>query len=172
MLLNTLANRAGLSYDDNGALARSGTLQQDLLEALNRPAYFSAPAPKSLGKEWVMEHSLRSIEASDASVTDKLHTVCHHVAQQLQLALPTLHEGQHRVLLTGGGAFNGYLVEQIRQHLGPKYNVEVPAPEVVSFKEALIFAFLGVLRWRGEPNCLSSVTGASRTNVGGAIYLC
>ncbi|OKL40718.1 anhydro-N-acetylmuramic acid kinase [Pontibacter flavimaris] len=171
MLLNTLANSVGLPYDDNGALARSGTLHPKLLEDLNQPAYFSAPAPKSLGKEWVLAHSLKSIGESDASVADKLHTVCHHIAQQLQHALPKLHEGQHRVLLTGGGAFNGYLVEQIQQQLGPMYNVEVPSPEVVSFKEALIFAFLGVLRWRGEHNCLSSVTGASRNNIGGAIYL-
>ncbi|WP_276498286.1 anhydro-N-acetylmuramic acid kinase [Pontibacter litorisediminis] len=172
MLLNTLANSMGLPYDDNGKLARSGTLQQDLLDALNEPAYFAAPAPKSLGKEWVLEHSLKSLEESTASVADKLHTVCHHIAQQLRNALPLLHGGQHRVLLTGGGAFNGYLAGQIQQQLGPQYNVEVPAPEVVSFKEALIFAFLGVLRWRGEPNCLSSVTGASRSNVGGAVYLC
>ncbi|TPE42731.1 anhydro-N-acetylmuramic acid kinase [Pontibacter mangrovi] len=171
MLLNTLANSVGKPYDNNGELARSGMLAPQLLEALNRPAYFLDPAPKSLGKEWILEHSLKSIEESAASVADKLHTVCHHIAQQLRQALPQLHEGQHHVLLTGGGAFNGYLVEQIQQQLGSKYNVEVPAPEVVSFKEALIFAFLGVLRWRGEHNCLSSVTGASRDNIGGAIYL-
>lgn len=171
MLLNTLANGLGKPYDHNGALARSGTLEPKLLEALNAPAYFAAPAPKSLGKEWVLEHSLKSIADSPASVADKLHTVCHHIAQQLRQALPPLHEGQHRVLTTGGGAFNGYLVEQIQQQLGPKYTVEIPVPEVVSFKEALVFAFLGVLRWRGEHNCLSSVTGASRNNVGGAIYL-
>lgn len=172
MLLNTLANSVGMAYDYNGNLARSGSLQPALLDALNAPAYFTAPAPKSLGKEWVLEHSLRSLAESSASVADKLHTVCQHIAQQIQQALPSLHQGQHRVLLTGGGAFNLYLVEQIQEQLGPDYNVEVPEPEVVSFKEALIFAFLGVLRWRGEHNCLSSVTGASQNNVGGAIYLC
>ncbi|MCX2740459.1 anhydro-N-acetylmuramic acid kinase [Pontibacter anaerobius] len=172
MLLNTLANSLGMPYDNNGDLARSGSLQHNLLEALNSPSHFSTPPPKSLGKEWVLQYSLKSIEESQASVADKLHTVCHHIAQQLRQALPLLHEGRHRVLLTGGGAFNAYLVEQIKQQLGAQYEVEVPAPEVVSFKEALIFAFLGVLRWRGEHNCLSSVTGASRNNTGGAIYLC
>lgn len=172
MLLNTLANSIGKPYDKDGELARSGSLQPDLLSTLNQPAYFSAPAPKSLGKEWVLEHSLKSIEESNASVIDKLHTVCQHIAQQIQQALPPLHEGMHHVLLTGGGAFNTFLIEQIQKQLGSKFLVEVPEPEVVSFKEALIFAFLGVLRWRGEHNCLSSVTGASRNNVGGAIYLC
>lgn len=172
MLLNTLANIIGKPYDNNGDIARSGSLQPTLLEQLNAPSYFSEPAPKSLGKEWVLEHSLKSINDSNAAVADKLHTTCVHIAQQIKLALPLLHEGQHRVLLTGGGAFNLYLVELIREQLGPRYTVEVPSPEVVSFKEALIFAFLGVLRWRGEHNCLSSVTGASQNNIGGAIYLC
>lgn len=171
MLLNALANSIGKPYDENGNTARSGSLDQSLLQQLNAPAYFSAPAPKSLGKEWVLAHSHASITDSTASVADKLNTVCHHIAQQLTQALPPLHEGLHRVLLTGGGAFNLYLVEQIQRQLGAAYQVEVPEPEVVSFKEALIFAFLGVLRWRGEHNCLSSVTGASRNNIGGSIYL-
>lgn len=172
MLLNTLAGSIGLPYDNNGKQARSGSLHRGLLQELNAPAYFSAPAPKSLGKEWVLEHSLRTLTASTAPVADKLNTTCHHIAQQLKQALIPLHKGQHRVLLTGGGAFNGYLVELLQGYLGDNYSVEVPTPEVVSFKEALIFAFLGVLRWRGEANCLQSVTGASHNNVGGAIYLC
>ncbi|WP_114777574.1 anhydro-N-acetylmuramic acid kinase [Botryobacter ruber] len=170
MLLNTLANETGLPYDQDGQLARRGTLQQVLLQELNAPAYFSAPYPKSLGKEWVLYNSLASLAASKASPADKLHTACHHIAVQVKKALPVLHQGQHRVLLTGGGAFNVYLVELLQQYLGADFRVEVPAPEIVSFKEALIFAFLGVLRWRGEVNCLSSVTGASHDNVGGAIY--
>ncbi|MCC9136624.1 anhydro-N-acetylmuramic acid kinase [Pontibacter silvestris] len=172
MLLNTLANTLDMPYDKDGAVARSGSIQQDLLHQLNSPAYFTSPFPKSLGKEWVLEHSLQTLTASSASVPDKLHTCCHHIAIQLKKALPRLHNGQHRLLLTGGGAFNLYLVELIKEYLGESFIVEVPAPEVVSFKEALIFAFLGVLRWRGEHNCLSSVTGARHNNAGGAIYMC
>ncbi|WP_347159986.1 anhydro-N-acetylmuramic acid kinase [Pontibacter chitinilyticus] len=171
MLLNHLANSIGQPYDADGCLARSGQLLPDLLAQLNAPTYFRQLPPKSLGKEWVLAHSLQSIEAHPGSVADKLHTVCHHIAQQLQQALPTLHPQQHQVLLTGGGAFNLYLVELIQQYLGDAFRVEVPEPEVVSFKEALIFAFLGVLRWRGEHNCLRSVTGAIHDNCGGAIYL-
>jgi len=172
MLLNILANTVGCAYDDEGALARSGSLQPELLQQLNAPAYFTAPAPKSLGKEWVLAHSLKALYAASAAVPDKLHTTCHHIATQLKQALPPLHAGQHRVLLTGGGAFNRFLVELLQEYLGEQYWVEVPEPEVVSFKEALIFAFLGVLRWRGEHNSLRSVTGASHDNAGGAIYLC
>lgn len=171
MLLNQLANSLGMAYDKDGLLARSGALQQDLLDQLNAPAYFTDAAPKSLGKEWILENSLQVIASHHASAIDKLHTVCQHIAQQLKQALQPLHQGRHRVLLTGGGAFNLYLVELLAQQLGPDFSVEVPEPEVVSFKEALIFAFLGVLRWRGEHNCLRSVTGARHDNIGGAIYL-
>ncbi len=172
MLLNTLANSLGHAYDHNGDLARSGSLQPELLAQLNAPAYFAAPAPKSLGKEWVLAHSLHTLQASTASIPDKLHTVCHHIALQLKQSLLKLHEQRHRLLLTGGGAFNAYLVQLLQEYLGEQCLVEVPDPQVVSFKEALIFAFLGVLRWRGEHNCLRSVTGASQDNIGGAIYLC
>ncbi|WP_439880965.1 anhydro-N-acetylmuramic acid kinase [Pontibacter sp. MBLB2868] len=172
MLLNTLANLISKPYDDKGETARQGEMQQTLFQTLNQPAYFSSSPPKSLGKEWVLRNSLQTISDDNSSVQDKLHTVCHHIAFQIRQALPTLHQqGVHRVLLTGGGAFNTFLAELIQQYLGDKYKVEVPAPEIVSFKEALIFAFLGVLRWRGEYNCLKSVTGASQDNVGGAIYL-
>ena len=75
------------------------------------------------------------------------------------------------MLVTGGGAFNTFLIELLKQYLGNEFEVVIPEPELVSFKEALIFAFLGVLRWHHEANCLKSVTGAEKDNVGGAIYL-
>ncbi|MBF9253196.1 anhydro-N-acetylmuramic acid kinase [Pontibacter sp. 172403-2] len=171
MLLNHLANSMGQPYDEGGRVARSGKLLPGLLAALNAPLYFAQAPPKSLGKEWVLDNSLQSIESYAGTIEDKLHTVCHHIAMQIQQALPLLHRQQHRVLLTGGGAFNTYLVELMQCYLGDAFEVEVPEPEVVSFKEALIFAFLGVLRWRGEHNCLRSVTGAAHDNTGGAIYL-
>ncbi|HEY4651110.1 MAG TPA: anhydro-N-acetylmuramic acid kinase [Pontibacter sp.] len=170
MLLNTLAQQAGYSYDEDGKLARSGSLDVALLEQLNAPEYFSQPYPKSLGKEWVLEHSLQTIAGSTASLPDKLHTTCHHIAQQIAKALQPANYKQ-RLLVTGGGAFNLYLIELLRQYAGENYTIEVPAPEIVSFKEALVFAFLGVLRWRNEPNSLKTVTGASRNSVGGAIYM-
>ena len=172
MLLNTLANELNLAYDKNGETARSGKLDKDLLQQLNAPAYFSASFPKSLGKEWVDENSLRSISASGISIPDKLHTACHHIAFQISEAVKTVGKTTQkpRMLVTGGGAFNTFLIELLQKYLGEACDIVVPEPEVVSFKEALIFAFLGVLRWRNEVNCLSSVTGASKDNVGGSIY--
>ncbi|MBA9078495.1 MULTISPECIES: anhydro-N-acetylmuramic acid kinase [Rufibacter] len=171
MLLNPLAGQLGMPYDKNGDQARSGSFNQALFDRLNEPSYFSAPSPKSIGKEWADENSLRAIQESKAAVQDKLHTACHHMGYQIAQAVRQ-HADQQRgkLLLTGGGAFNSFLVEQIRHYLGPTFEVVVPEPELVNFKEALIFAFLGVLRWRQEPNCLQSVTGARHDNCGGAIY--
>jgi anhydro-N-acetylmuramic acid kinase len=172
MLLNTLANEAGMKYDNQGKLASSGNINEDLLKDLNKPAYFSDHYPKSLGKEWVLEHSLKTLSAyADVPLADRLHTTCHHIAYQIKQALPLLSGKTHRVLTTGGGAFNTYLMELLQRYLGKAFIVEIPEPKIVSFKEALVFAFLGTLRWRGEHNSLKSVTGASRNSIGGAIYL-
>lgn len=173
MLLNTLANELNQPYDKNGELARSGKLNQQLLDKLNAPSYFSAKFPKSLGKEWVDENSLKALNNSEIPVEDKLHTACHHIAFQISEAVKTVGETapKPQMLVTGGGAFNTFLIEILQNYLGESCEVIIPEPVVVSFKEALIFAFLGVLRWRNEVNCLSSVTGASCDNVGGSIYL-
>ncbi|MDQ3290615.1 MAG: anhydro-N-acetylmuramic acid kinase [Bacteroidota bacterium] len=172
MLLNTLVSEINLPYDENGRLARQGQVQTELLEQLNQAEYFSTAPPKSLGKEWVDFNTLKLLLASNCSLADKLQTACHHIAFHVANSIKALlPESQPRqVLATGGGAFNTYLIELIQQALGPAFKVVVPEPELVSFKEALIFAFLGVLRWQQEPNCLSSVTGAPYNNVGGAIY--
>lgn len=173
MLLNTLANELGLPYDEGGRIARQGRLHEATLTELNQADFFLAPYPKSLGREWVDVNSLRTLHAAPLSTADKLQTACHHIAMQVARSIQAVERstiGQRRVLLTGGGAFNTYLVELIRLYLGTSYEGVVPEAELVNFKEALIFAFLGVLRWRQEVNCLSSATGASRDNVGGAIY--
>ncbi|QMU27723.1 anhydro-N-acetylmuramic acid kinase [Adhaeribacter radiodurans] len=172
ILLNTLVSEVDLSYDEDGRLARQGQVQTDLLEQLNQADYFSAPPPKSLGKEWIDAHTLHLLLAANCSLADKLQTACHHIAYHIARSIKEVltNTKPYQVLATGGGAFNTYLVELIQRALGNQFAVIVPEPELVSFKEALVFAFLGVLRWQQQPNCLSSVTGASHDNVGGAIY--
>lgn len=166
MVLNTLAGKAGKAFDDRGNLARSGTLLPGLLESLNQlPFYHQAP-PKSLGKEWVEEYIRPLIPDPGSRIPDLLATFCEHIA--IQVGKNTGTNGADRLLITGGGALNTYLVERIRHHATPQ--VALPDLQTIQFKEALIFAFLGLLRWRGEVNCLSSVTGASKDNIGGAIY--
>ncbi|MBC7448905.1 MAG: anhydro-N-acetylmuramic acid kinase [Hymenobacteraceae bacterium] len=175
-LFNALAAEAGLPYDDDGRLARAGQPVPALRAALDAPAFFTELRPKSLGREWVEAHSLAVLAEFGAwPLADRLRTVIAHVAGQLAHAIRTAlgaaaPAAGRQVLATGGGAFNGYLIEQLRAELAGAAEVIVPAPEIIDFKEAIIFALLGVLRWRGEVNTLASATGARRDSSGGAIY--
>ncbi|MFT5914236.1 MAG: anhydro-N-acetylmuramic acid kinase, partial [Bacteroidia bacterium] len=111
----------------------------------------------------------------DMRIKDKLATVCHHVGMQVAKSLAEADEilakkySYSQILVTGGGAFNNYLIEQINSY-NKSSGVQIPSPNLIQFKEALIFAFLGVLHWRGEVNCLSSATGAKRDSSGGVIF--
>jgi anhydro-N-acetylmuramic acid kinase len=167
MLLNYLA--APQPYDEGGTIARSGQVNSALLEALNCLAFYRAPHPKSLGKEWFLAEVKPLFEQANCSRADKLHTAVIHIAMQLRHTIASLTIPQESVLITGGGAFNHFLIETLKQ-LVPDRAIIVPEPALINFKEAIVFALLGVLRWCGKINCLSSVTGAKADSCGGAIY--
>jgi len=166
IVLNTLAKQLGQEYDKDGLYARKGNINTELLDKLNRLNYYKQPFPKSIGKEWVDQEVFPIVNTFTSSTEDKLATFCIHIAEQLA----TITTGKTgKLLATGGGAFNGFLMEKIKQSC-KNLTVIVPEDNIVSFKEALIIAFLGVLRVRNEVNCLSSVTGASSDSIGGALY--
>jgi len=172
IVLNSIAEKAGAYYDDGGEMARKGIILPGLLEKLNLLPYYTRQAPKSLGKEWALAEIQPLIDvaltlpASDSLLCDLLATFCEHIAIQVaRIVCPMPGE---KILITGGGAFNKFLIERIAQHI--RAEIELPDNKTINFKEALIFAFLAVLRWRNEVNCLMSVTGAARDSVGGAIY--
>ncbi|MFH1160507.1 MAG: anhydro-N-acetylmuramic acid kinase [bacterium] len=171
IVLNKLAALTGRPYDPDGILARSGRLIPLLLEKLNKLPFYHDPAPKSLGKEWVDQYITPLLEPflskPSAFVNDLMHTFCEHIAMQVQRNTGT--NRVNKLLITGGGALNQYLVERIRHHAAVQ--VILPDIQTIQFKEALIFAFLGLLRWRNEVNCLASVTGSKSDHPGGAIYL-
>lgn len=164
--LNALAAEAGLPFDRDGAQARSGRVDKALLERLNALPFHRQKPPKSLGREWFEECVLPLIADRRIAREDRLCTTTEHIAYQLGRALVNA-EGP--VLITGGGARNRYLVERIAAHTSAL--VMLPPSEVIDFKEALVFALLGVLRMRGEPTALATVTGAKRDTVGGAVHM-
>ena len=166
-ILNQLAKRIGLDYDHDGLMARTGSVDIVLLEKLNHLAYYELIPPKSLGFEWTNSFIWPLINESKLSVVDLLRTVVEHAAIQLAQSLSDFARG--KILVTGGGAKNVFLIERFAAHT--KHKLVIPENKIIDYKEALIFAFLGVLRVRREVNCLSSVTGAARDSVGGAIYL-
>lgn len=172
MLLNYLSAREGMAYDEEGKMARSGQLEPGLFKALNNLEYYNLPYPKSTGFEWFRSAILPLMEGSASSNADLLHTSVHHIGYQIAKEIKAHHTaGNHSLLITGGGAYNKFLIETLTHYLGSDWKITIPDQVLVSFKEALIFAFMGLLRSKGEVNVLSSVTGASRDSCSGVVYL-
>jgi anhydro-N-acetylmuramic acid kinase len=165
-VLNFYANQLGLDYDNKGKISRTGYNNPDLLQKLNTLDFYSKKHPKSLGFEFVKETILPIIESFKIKTEDKLNTFTEHVAQQIALALP---KKSGSLFVTGGGAYNDFLMERIQFYL-PEMKIIIPEKNSLEFKEALIFALLGVLKLRNEINVLSSVTGAKNDHSSGVVY--
>ena len=165
VVMNFLANKLGLDFDRDGNLARRGKNIPAFLSALNALPFYDKPAPKSLGMEWVNTTLLPILNSFNAhKVEDLLHTYSMHVVSEIVRNLPK--NGQ--VLFTGGGAFNVYLMEQIQ--LASTAEIVLPSENIIAYKEAIIFAFLGVLRHLDQPNCFSRFTGSSMDHSSGNIF--
>jgi anhydro-N-acetylmuramic acid kinase len=177
-VLNLLAQETGKLYDEGGQMAAAGDLHQPLLEQLNQLEYYREAYPKSLANEFGTDVVYPLISQAVLPAASALRTYTEHIAAQTRLAVSnllkdeTLQDKKYKLLVTGGGAFNTFLVERIAEQLKP-FNVEtiVPNAQLVSYKEALIMALLGVLRWRQAYTVFSSVTGALRDSIGGALWI-
>jgi anhydro-N-acetylmuramic acid kinase len=176
-VLNMLANLAGKEYDKDGEMAAQGKVNNSLLEKLNQLDYYRQPYPKSLANEFGTGIVYPIIQHAELSINDAIRTYTGHIAIQIKNVIAFLVGSQpvaasRQLLVTGGGAFNTFLIGQIKNEL-KELNIEVVVPDkqLVNYKEALIMALMGVLRWREEYNVLSSVTGAARDSIGGALWL-
>ena len=168
IVLNEICKRLGKEYDNEGEFAKDGMLSHYLLNELNQIGYYKQMAniPKSLGKEWVLKNIYPLIDQYELDEKDTLRTFCEHIAIQISKALSTRPKG--KLLITGGGVYNTFLVECIKNYI--IHEIIIPDKNIIEYKEAMLFAFLGVLRMRNEINCLKSVTGASKDNCGGSIF--
>lgn len=168
IVLNTLVSAIGLEYDNGGQLAASGNLNPELMEQLESLDFYKQKGPKSMGREWIDQDVLPLMLESKLTLEDKLNTFCHHIGKRI--AAEVCEGKDQKILVTGGGAFNKYLLDCIRKYADGKAEVVVPEDAgVISFKEAIIFAFLGYRRLMGLPNCLASVTGAKMDVSGGVL---
>ncbi|PCE64823.1 anhydro-N-acetylmuramic acid kinase [Sediminicola luteus] len=171
MPLNYLSRKIGLEYDKDGQLARQGKVIPALLEQLNALAYYQLPYPKSTGYEWFETEVIPLLENTEHSTEDLLHTCIAHITDQLAIDINTqATEAHHSLLVTGGGALNGYLMEALANKLNKNIQLSQASLETIEYKEALIFAFMGALRLQNSPNCLSSVTGAKTDAIGGVLH--
>ena len=179
-VLNLIANEAGKPYDDGGALAATGQMHHELLKKLNSLGYYQEPYPKSLANSFGVDVVYPLIRSFYLSPADALRTYVAHVVEQIKKAIANQEwtrdnnnqqTTNYKLLVTGGGAFNTFLIEALQAALAEySINVVVPDEKLVKYKEALIMALLGVLRWRQEYTVLPSVTGAARASIGGALW--
>ncbi len=166
MALDWIAGLRGLQYDDGGMIARSGKVDHALLQALNSLAFYRKAPPKSLGREWFLDQFHPILEQSKLPVEDLMATAVEHIAMQISMGSNRAEVSS--ILVTGGGALNQSLLERLKYHAVAR--LEIPDLLLIRFKEALVFAFLGLLRIRGEVNCLASATGGEKDLSAGTLY--
>ncbi len=168
MLLNYLANKKGQLYDTDGELAASGKLIPSLFNNWNNLEYYQQGYPKSLGYEWVNKYYLADLNENNYKLEDLIHTSVRHIVQQITTSITQNRSGSNcSLLITGGGAKNSYLINCLKSSLDGKVDIIIPEEDIIDYKEAIVFAFLGVLKINNLTNCLSSVTGAKQNSSSG-----
>ena len=173
-VLNMLAAEKNKNYDQDGKMASSGKINEELLSKLNGLEYYSYPHPKSLANSFGTHIIYPLIKNFNLDTKDSLCTYVEHIAIQIKKSLESQFSNTEvqQLMITGGGAFNTFLVNRISKLLQEiNFEIHLPEDDVIVYKEALIMAFLGILRWREQYTVLSSVTGASRNSIGGALWL-
>ncbi|GAC1421660.1 MAG: anhydro-N-acetylmuramic acid kinase [Flavisolibacter sp.] len=179
-VLNMLSGLLGKEYDAEGQMASKGNLHGDLLHQLNSMDYYLYPFPKSLSNDMARDIIFPLIRSYTISVEDGLRTYVEHIAQQISLSVEKMQHqnsllpspASRKMLVTGGGAFNSFLIKRLSHALQDlEIEVVLPADTIIRYKEALIMAFIALLRWRQQYNVLSSVTGAATSSIGGAVWI-
>lgn len=178
-VLNMLTTALGKEFDEGGMIAAGGVLDQDLLDKLNQLEYYKQPYPKSLANDFGTDIVYPIIQQAGLSTEDALRTYVQHIVEQIKISIHnwqqtngTPQETAAKLLVTGGGANNTFMI-QVLTDLLKSVNVEVVVPDekLINYKEAMIMALMGVLRWREENNVFASVTGASRNSINGAVWI-
>ena len=171
-VLNLLAAQAGKEYDEGGQMASAGIVNVELLNELNDFPYYKKSYPKSLANDFGTDELYPVIKKAGLPLNDALRTMVEHIVFQIRKSIRENGVRNQKILVTGGGAFNSFMIQRLGEELASlEIEVVVPEPGIVQYKEALVMALIGVLRWRQEYNVLSSVTGAERDSIGGAVWI-
>ncbi len=162
-VLNFFANKLGKDFDENGQMAREGKIDSHWEQIIASDPFYTLGPPKSLPNQFISSDALDSITPLDGLST-YTKFLSERIVEDISQYLPA-----GSIITTGGGAFNSFLVETLNNKMN-ELNFIVPDSDLVEYKEAIVFGFLGVLRLRNEPNVLASVTGASRDTSSGIIH--
>jgi anhydro-N-acetylmuramic acid kinase len=166
IVLNHYVTFLNKEFDDKGTIASTGKINENLLEELNSLSFYKAVMPKSLGYEFIVETIFPIIDNYNLEIKDILSTFVEHIAIQISRKIKS--NSDKTMLITGGGAFNTFLIERIQAYT--KTQLIIPKEILVNYKEALVFSLLGFLKDEGKNNCLKSVTGAQRDHSSGIIF--
>lgn len=176
LVLNFLSQKVGKSYDMNGELASKGTLIPDFLAYLESQPYYQLYPPRTLGREWVSKEIFSTISGENpvfgSSIPNLLFTFCSHIVQRIESELIRFGIKDSQILITGGGALNTFLMNQLEEMFN-RHNIQLikVSRKIIEYKEALIFAYLGLLTLLGKENTLKSITGARHASISGSIHL-
>lgn len=165
-VLNFYAEKLGHKYDDAGQIASRGSFNEELFHELSRIGFYQQNAPKSLGIEWVQKEIFPILKKYEVDAPSVMHTYVHHIAAEIAKQVKVKKNA--KVLVTGGGAFNDFLIQKLKEKTDAE--IILPSKNIIEYKEALIFGFLGVLRFRNEVNVLQSVTGAVKNHSSGKVF--
>lgn len=177
-VLDALAQIEGYAYDDEGKMAASGVPISMLYDQINALPYFSESYPKSLGNDWVLDQQTSVYLQHMGKTADKLSTACKQLAFQTAKAILQIQNREkqqkaaYKMLVTGGGAWNTFLIQQIQDACKDACNltIHIPSDEIIGFKEAILMALMGYLRMTKQDNCLASATGATQDSVSGSLH--
>ena len=165
-VLNHYSKKMGYTFDQDGVLSKKGTVNLDLLNQLNQMSFYNKLGPKSLGIEFVKSKVIPLIDSHILNPKDILRTYIEHTSDQISKSIGSYFND--RILISGGGTYNNTLIDSIKTKV--KSKVIVPDSQIIDYKEALIFAYMGLLKSKEKINCLKSVTGAIKDHSSGKIF--
>jgi len=165
-LINYYARQQGKHYDKNGEIAKNAIVSTTLLDKLNNLSIYKQETMPSLGWEWVEKIVIPIVDNFPVSIAEKIATITKHAITQIANRLNECHSKS--ILVTGGGALNTFLIDELKKSVTG--NIICASQQLINFKEALVFGFLGVLFLENVPNCVHTVTGATKSVIGGVLY--
>ena len=165
-VLNHYSKKMGYTFDQDGVLSKKGTVNLDLLNQLNQMSFYNKLGPKSLGIEFVKSKVIPLIDSHILNPKDILRTYIEHISDQISKSIGSYFND--RILISGGGTYNNTLIDSIKTKV--KSKVIIPDSQIIDYKEALIFAYMGLLKSKEKINCLKSVTGAIKDHSSGKIF--
>lgn len=171
-LLNALAHQINptLSYDPDGYFAAQGEYLPELAALFQNHPFLHRSPPKALDNATVQQDFVQPWLDYPASPVDKLHTAAHAIADSIVQALQAVKA--HHFTLTGGGTYHTFLVELITKKSARAGISYLPAPpDLITYREAIGFGLLGLLRYRGETNTYGYWTGAIGAQSSGLLSL-